>query len=187
MVLYAYVRKEYPASTLEQLRMLSDYKCEEVFIEENDISNGHELERLVDCLQEDDQLLVYDLRAFAKGAKDFKQLLEQLTRQNIRLISLQDKLDTEVSQQFYSDALLVLNMEKKYRKYMIRTSLEQAKLAGRVTGRPRVEDDVISKIVFLFEKKGKSMREIAEICQVSLGTVHKYIKKNMGTKGPEVC
>lgn len=166
--------------------MLGAYKCEEVFIEETELASSNELERLSHILQPEDQLLVYDLRAFAKGVKEFKKLLEQLKEHEIRLISLQDKLDTAVMPHFYESVLLVLDMEEKHRKYLIRTSLEQAKLEGRMTGRPRVEDEIISKIVFLFEKKGKSMREIAEICQVSLGTVHKYIRKNMDGSTPSV-
>lgn len=178
MSLYAYIRKDYPASTLDQLKILQNYKCTEVFIEEVDLASNIELEKMFQTIKPEDQIVIYDLRTFAMNSRDFRELLKRLKSMDIRLISLQDSLDTQTSTDFYSNVLMVLNMKEKHRKFVIHSGFEQARLEGRILGRPRVEDDVISRIAFLSNKKGKSMREIAEICQVSLGTVHKYVKES---------
>lgn len=177
MALYAYIRKDYPVSTLEQIDMLRAYECQEVFIEDMDVTDNSELTRLLKKLVANDELLVYNLQVFAKKSREFEELLKVLNEYNVRLISIQDHIDTKVSTRFYTDVLKVLKMEERHQSYLIRTSIERAKKQGRSTGRPRVGDQTIDQIVFLFEQKGKSMREIAEICEVSLGTVHKYVNQ----------
>lgn len=182
MASYAYLRKEYPISLMDQLEKIINYKCDDIFIEETEITKTYELERLLSSLQSENQLLVYDIRVLAKGPKGLRKLFEQLQSNDIHLISLQDNLDTKETLKFYDNVLLGLSIEETYRKCLIQQRLDEVKLDGQVLGRPSVDTKIISKIVFLFEKKGKSMREIAEICQVSLGTVHKYIKKNVKMK-----
>lgn len=46
---------------------------------------------------------------------------------------------------------------------------------GRTPGRPPIDNRLVKRIQFMYGRDKKSMREIAEICDLSLGTVHKYV------------
>lgn len=55
--------------------------------------------------------------------------------------------------------------------------IQLAKDDGRIGGRPRVSQTKIEIIRHLYKNKKYSLREIADECHVSLGTVHKYSQK----------
>jgi DNA invertase Pin-like site-specific DNA recombinase len=55
--------------------------------------------------------------------------------------------------------------------------IQDAKVKGVIGGRPKVSDLKIEKIKYLYEKRGYTLREIADECEVSLGTAYKYIQK----------
>ncbi|MBP1044241.1 recombinase family protein [Vagococcus sp. BWB3-3] len=180
MSVYGYIRKEYPLPTVKQVDELSrcEFEFDELYIEEHDLKSYKELEQLLKSVKPGDHVVVCNLNVFSKGMAEFKQLLMLLSEQGIRLTSLLEDIDTERSPNFYSDVIKVLEIEEQHRRFIIKTSLEKAKLAGKITGRPKIDKQVINEINFLFKHKGKTMREIADICHVSLGTVHKYVSNN---------
>ncbi len=53
--------------------------------------------------------------------------------------------------------------------------LEKAKAKGKVGGRPTINPALIERIRLLHQVHRKTIREISTECEVSLGTVHKYI------------
>ena len=52
--------------------------------------------------------------------------------------------------------------------------LKEAVRNGIRIGRPQIDDETINKIRFLHQSQKCTVREISEICEVSLGTVYKY-------------
>lgn len=54
--------------------------------------------------------------------------------------------------------------------------LERAWNIGKISGRPQINPKKIKQIQGLYTYKKKTLREIADVCQVSLGTVHKYTR-----------
>lgn len=61
----------------------------------------------------------------------------------------------------------------------IQTSLglKKARLAGRVNGRPSISKEKIKHIQKMYYKDKKTYREIAQIMDVSLGTIYKYVNQ----------
>lgn len=176
MTRYGYVRKDYPISTVEQLTNIMPYKCDELFIEEAKFEQEIELNQLLKKMNQKDQLIVYNFQVFGKNLKAFKQLVIELQKKKIRLISVEDEIDTETIVSFYKSALTIIKMFENNQGHLVRKSLERVKQSGSMTGRPAISDEVIKRILYLY-KQGKPMREIASICGVSLGTVYKYVEK----------
>ncbi|MGO2099735.1 hypothetical protein [Vagococcus salmoninarum] len=56
--------------------------------------------------------------------------------------------------------------------------IHSARKNGMAYGRPKLANDTIKEIRFLANNQGWSVREIANQCEVSVGTVHKYITAN---------
>lgn len=178
MTIYGYIRQEYPEPTTEQLNKLKNYSCNEIFVEEHNSREQIELEKLLDLIKSEDQLVVSDLRVFHYGIKALKELLVYLQVKQVHLVSINEDIDTKRSLQFYSDVLAVIEMEEKQRSYLVKKNILKARSEGRIGGRPKIDKQTTEKILYLYYHKRQTIREIAEICDVSIGTVHKYVKLN---------
>ncbi|MBP1039616.1 recombinase family protein [Vagococcus sp. BWB3-3] len=73
--------------------------------------------------------------------------------------------------------LTISRQEKEIRSICTKESLARVRREGIAIGRPTIQTTVVDKIDFLYNNQGKSIREVAAICEVSVGTVHKYLKK----------
>ncbi|MBP1040046.1 recombinase family protein [Vagococcus sp. BWB3-3] len=174
MALYGYIRKNYPTKTIDQLKVMTSYACTEIFIEDEAFRADEQLINLLDTIQVEDQVVIYSLESFAKRLKDLGKILSMMKQKNIRLISLKEKIDTLHSADFYTHALLLIDFQAEYTGDLIKRGLQQSKLDGKTFGRPTINENVVDKIQVLLNSKKMTMREVAEACQVSLGTVHKY-------------
>lgn len=56
------------------------------------------------------------------------------------------------------------------------SGLAKSREKGIKSGRPALSDKKVEKIQDLYQKELRTLREIARICNVSLGTVHKYTR-----------
>lgn len=54
--------------------------------------------------------------------------------------------------------------------------IEKARLDGVVPGRPKLEEKKIKEIKKHYNSRNKTLKEIALLCDVSIGTVYKYTK-----------
>lgn len=83
-----------------------------------------------------------------------------------------------VTERDYIRILLTISrQEKEIRSICTKESLARVRREGIVIGRPSIQHTVVDKIDFLYNNQGKSIREVAAICEVSVGTVHKYLKR----------
>ncbi|MEI5989742.1 helix-turn-helix domain-containing protein [Enterococcus crotali] len=62
--------------------------------------------------------------------------------------------------------------------YRIRAdeALKTAKKNGRASGRPTIDLDIIERIRYMYDKEDMTIQEVAKACNVSIGTVYKYIR-----------
>lgn len=82
-----------------------------------------------------------------------------------------------LSDETYFKELFHLSLaEEKTIKQRTRTSIRKAKANGVVVGRPKIDNTLINKIRHLYSEK-KTIREIAQTCNVSVGTAFKYAKQ----------
>lgn len=78
------------------------------------------------------------------------------------------------NQDYFQMLLMMARQEKAVMTNRSRAAVVELKKQGVFIGRPTITDDLIEQIRDLSLHQHKSVREIAAICQVSVGTVHKY-------------
>lgn len=177
MTHYGYIRKDYPIGIMEQLTCLQAYGCETVYVEQTAFSCEEECQVLVSQLKPGDTVVVASLQVFAKTIKELGELFETFDQQEIRLISVRDDVDTQASEglSFYQITQLLGREEDAYHRQKMVQRIAEARQAGQMIGRPTVSDEVKERIQQLYLTHKLPLREIANECGVSLGTVHKYV------------
>lgn len=175
MAIYGYLRREFPRSMTDQLTVISSYKCDDLFIESEDIFDQTELNRLINQLKPMDTVVTSELATFGQSPNGLGRLIQMFERTHVRLISVTERIDTETLLTYYkwSDFTLTAAMKVKSEKH--KQAVVRNKENGTLIGRPQISEEKINHIYEEYQNK-LSYREIAEKCQVSLGSVHKYIK-----------
>lgn len=174
MARYGYIRKRQGVSLMGQMNSLFPYNYQQLFIEKEDIGDTKELERCLSLLDSEDTLVVDRLSSFGQplGSEIMNRLSHMMTHQNVRLICLEESLDTK-KEPLFIELMSVVNESERhvFEKRHEKLSKNKAKI-----GRPHIKEEVSEQIWQLYVQK-KTLREIAAICHVSVGTVHRYVKK----------
>ena len=170
MAEYGYMCKRYPASIKDQYEHILEYDVTAVFIEDG----NSQLTNLMDLCEKGDSIIVYHTSVFNRNFNQYVKLINQLLEKEIELISVRENLNTHKDQAYYRFIQNLAEMEYLVKKNQILRGLDKAKEAGRIGGRPSISLNVQQQITKLYVEQKMPMREIAEVCGVSLGTVHKY-------------
>lgn len=167
MTVYGYIREKYPVPITEQLKALSSYKCDKLYAEHGELTRDSELKELMHEIKEEDVLVIYSFQSLGKTLKGLLQLLESIAERNIRLLSIEDHVDFQQDNSVLTLVQTLYTVELDLRRGYRRASPD-------MVGRPRIDLDKVEKIRNLHKNK-MSMRRIADECDVSLGTVWKYL------------
>lgn len=176
MATYGYIRKDYIYPTLIQMTAILGKGCDELHTEDTDIIYETKLMQLLKVSQKEDIILVYNLKVFGKTLHEFQQLLTVIQTKQLRLVSLEDQVDTAKPTDILTLVNLLINLDRYYVSERTKIGLEQARQKGTLLGRPKIAENTIKKIQYLYSKHHYSVRTIATLCEVSVGTVHKYIR-----------
>lgn len=187
MAIYAYVRKEFPVETIKQLQVLLTHNCDNVFVEEQAFSKEEELKKMIDLLQPQDTVVIFSLLVFGKSQQELVPIVTLFLKRDVRLVSISDQIDSENQPDFYSQLIRFAKFEQTIVTYQLK-EVRQEGLAIATDeelewGRPTITSEKIKRIQFLYQNKNVTFREIAAECDVSLGTVHKYVKALKTNKG----
>lgn len=177
-------------STLEQnldrqLDTLKEYGAERIFQEKisgtKSSSKRPELEKMMLTLREGDTLVVSEFSRLSRSTKDLIDIVERLNKMGVEIVSLKEQFDTTTATgklmltmisalcQFERDILAERTME----------GLRAARARGRKGGRPRAGNESIKKkAIALYEANTMTIKEIAEVSNVSTSTVNRWIKEN---------
>ncbi len=183
MAIYGYVRNEIPCPTIDQFMSLSEYQCDEVFLEVGEVKEDTELQQLLACVQSGDTVVTTAVSVFGKTLSHLSTILEVLRKQDIRYVSIYEGIDTDISHDFYHYLSLFVRNERETKRLLARQSIELSRSKGVQIGRPSLTDETIQKVQQLYNER-KTLREIAAECGISLGSAHKYVlelkQKNAG-------
>ena len=154
-----------------------EYHCDDLFIENPDLTADKELVMLIDQLSVGDVLVVSSLLALGKSISELQEIMSSITLKGAKLISIKEKIDTEHGQGYsFQEVLKLLDtMNKEVASKKIKQQLMKLRDGGKQLGRPSVDQDTIDMIKFLRDSHHLNLRQIAEKCDVSIGTVHKYV------------
>jgi len=133
-----------------------------------------------------DGILVWSLdRLTREGLYKTINLLEHLAKIGISIISYTEPYINTTDELIRNIMLAILSTLAKAERIKIsertKAGLQRAISEGKHVGRPKVPNKVVKKINSLIETSEYSVREIAELCNVSAAFVIKV--KKMFTKG----
>lgn len=127
-------------------------------------------ESLLKQMQPTDQLLVFDFYSLNLTLSQYGRILDYFDKKNldITFINLTD----------YDRNLLdkLVNHEASIVRKKVNKGIVNARNQGRIGGRPTVNEDIKNKIITCRKDEKMTIREIALVLDVSIGTVHKYLK-----------
>ena len=126
----------------------------------------------------DDEIYLY---RWDSSSMQLAQLYPAMTflKENCKLLHFVEKVprpqlsDLEFFNLLYDFALVEVGIMKERTE----KGIALAKNQGLYPGRPTIAQKRIEKIQRLYQTKKKTFQEIAEECEVSVGTVHKYVVK----------
>lgn len=163
-----------------QLEALGGYHCDEIILEtEIDSAKTHPDMKLVSMMKElsaGDELVIYELLCLGNSMIQLKDFFKELKEKEITLkILKEDPVFSALSTHALGDLFdSVAKMEKEIIRMRTARGLKVARENERVGGRPRVSPETIAKIETLYLNNKHTLRQIAEECDISLGTAYKY-------------
>lgn len=161
------------------INLLQKEHVDAIICEENVNKIGQEqyekLNEAISMLKPGDTLVVPTIRDLRKTVIQLAAFLNILERQDIHFLVI-DR-DAEINMEDYSVLIhKFAEMEKNLIRHRTSSGLKRARKEGRVGGRPRISQETIDRIQFLYNTDKYSLREIADQCDISLGTAYKYVQ-----------
>lgn len=92
MAIYGYVRREVPLPTNEQLKIMGDYDCQEIFIENRESVGREELEVLMEKLNALDVVVIASLQVLSEDVNHIVSIFERLRYKQVQIISWTSQL-----------------------------------------------------------------------------------------------
>lgn len=177
-MLIAYMQDQLVEISLEeQLQAMEPYNYQVLYIDK-----GEEQQQpfaIIEQMQPHDTFLVYQLACLGMSLRSLATFFKEMRHRQLSFISIQDQLQLDSTQEnplFLRHLDLLIETEKRVRSKRTIDSLEELKREGKSYGRPAITQQKIDEILRLHERH-YSYRKIAMICEVSVGAVHKCIKK----------
>ena len=163
-----------------QVTALTDAGCEKIYSEK--VSGIAHRERLQECMQylrEGDCLVIYKLDRLGRSLKDLLDIIEQLQKRNISLVSLRDNIDTGST-----TGKLVLHIfaslaefERDLIKERTDEGRREAKKKGVRFGRPKQPKPERASMCAQLYRNGNSVSAIMRTTGIkSRNTVYKYLR-----------
>lgn len=152
----------------EQIEGLQTFGVKQTIFDEKDIWQ----------LKSGDELVVYELRSLGKSLKQLPSFFSKLSQKKVHLSIIQkdDSLKELSDEQYFSIITDLAEMDSFVISERTIKGIQKAKRSGRVGGRPRISEETIKEIKYLYHNQSYTLREISKKCGVSLGTAYKYIQ-----------
>ncbi len=179
---YAYTTKDRGYLTKE-LESLGVFGCDEIAIEtdaEQAATHPHkELDSLLEKINEGDKIVVYELVCLGKSVIQLADFISALEEKGAELLVINKDVEEQgIDEKTYISMIKKLaNMEKHIIRERTSRGLEEARRHGRIGGRPKISEETVARIKFLYHNNKYTLRQIAEECDISLGTAYKYIQE----------
>ncbi|RAS91809.1 resolvase [Priestia endophytica] len=162
-----------------QIDALTGYGCDEIFQEK--ISGAkddrEELMNALRILRSGDKFVVYKLDRLARSTKRLIEIADMLRENDVKFVSIQDKVDTGTAagKAMFGMLSVLAEFERDIIRERTMAGLKAAR--ARKGGRPRVDRKKLNQAIALYYSKRMSMREIQEATSISRATLYREIKK----------
>lgn len=139
------------------------------------------LKAALDYLRDGDMLVVQEVDRLGRNMLEGLIVLNDLFERGIAVKVLEGTAAGEHTERSIVLDIALALAEDRRRDISRKTKngLEAARRRGRVGGRPRVIDDDKRAVILARREKGESIRVIARVVGVSVGTVHAVLAEQM--------
>lgn len=162
-----------------QIDALYDFGCAKVF---SDKASGLKEQRLgfsqlMDYLRKDDSLVVTELSRMTRSLKHLLQLVEDLEKLGVGIISLRENIDTSTAtgRCFISIIGAISQMERELKSERAQAGREAAKARGRSGGRPRTDPQKLEQARILYDNSHQTAAEVCNAVGVGRRTFFRYL------------
>lgn len=166
-----------------QLDALNQAGCEIIFEEKisGKTKERPQLDKMFSQLRKGDVVIVWKLDRLGRSLRDLIDIVMSLNERDISFISIKDSINTETATGRFTFNLFaaLAEFEREIISERTKAGLQSARARGRLGGRPRgLSKDSLSKakaVKMLYEKREKTMDEIAKDLGISRATAYRYL------------
>ncbi|MBP1042449.1 recombinase family protein [Vagococcus sp. BWB3-3] len=133
------------------------------------LNEKENLAQLLSFVEGSAEVYFYNYQSLQLTLSEFNRVKAKLEAMGVTIIFLDEENN------FYNQLVFIMNIEQRIISARRIESVKEARKKGKIIGRPSLESELQEKIHCLYKENKMSMREIATTCNVSLGTVHKYV------------
>jgi len=132
----------------------------------------------MDYIRKDDLLVVTELSRMTRSLKHLLQVVEDLEKLGVGIISLKENIDTSTAtgRCFISIIGAIAQMERELKTERAQAGREAAKARGRTGGRPRTDPQKLEQARILYENSNQTAAEVCKTVGVGKRTFFSYLK-----------
>ena len=163
-----------------QVTALTDAGCEKIYAEKvSGVGERAELQAALQFLREGDTLVIYKLDRLGRSLKDLLDIIEQLQKRNISLVSLRDNIDTgsttgKLTLHIFAS---LAEFERDLIKERTEEGRREAKKKGVKFGRPKQPKPERASMRAQLYRNGNRISAIMRTTGIrSRNTVYKYLR-----------
>ena len=125
-----------------------------------------------------DTVVCWDISRIGRSMKELIMFLSDMKDRGIGICSVRQGFDTSTSmgEIMFQFVGILSSWEREMIRERTLAGLERAKSEGKTLGRKKVTDDTITAKIIELRKEKKSIRKIAAVVGVSVGTVSNVLK-----------
>jgi len=182
---YGYARVSTRDQSLNlQIDALKKSKCDKIYKEvaKGAKTDRPKLDELLSILKHGDTLVIWKLDRLGRSLQHLVKLFNDLIKNNINIISLQDPVDTSTAQGrlMFNIFSSLAEFEKDLIRERTMAGLKAARARGKCGGRPKglskkaMEKSYVAEM--LYNQKKLTSIQISEQLGISKTTLYKYLK-----------
>ena len=136
-------------------------------------------EKLKNKLREGDVVVILSFDRLARSTKMLLDLVDSFDEIGVDLISIKENIDTTTPQGklFFTISAAFAEFERSMIKARQAEGIKVAKEQGRMTGRPKVDQDKLNTAIKMYQSGEFSVAKIQEITGISRSTLYREIDR----------